>query len=192
MLVEINLLPSKPKRNVATFTIIGIISVLLLIGTTILLLRYFHLLNEKEREEAKLNQIRQSIAAIEETIGEYETSTSYVKLKDTIIWLEGYPIKTVPFLQHITSLLPERGFIENIEFAQNGRVFTRVRFDTNREVAYYIKLLSDSPLLTSVNLQGIETSAVGELEDSVPRSIASIELLIDKEALKAYQKELEE
>jgi type IV pilus assembly protein PilN len=193
MLVEINLLPKKAPKNLSTYAIIGILLGFLLVGSLVFFLQYIHLVKEKTSTNQQLERVQQSIVIVQEKIGDFEESSSVKKLQNAVSWAEAYPIKTIPFLQHITSLLPERGFIESMAYGQDGSVLLRVRFDSNREIAYYIKSLSDSPLLADVNLLTIETLELeGNLDDILPRSIANLELSINKQALKEQQKETEQ
>jgi hypothetical protein len=51
-----------------------------------------------------------------------ESSSSASQLKCAVEWANNYPIQTIPVMRHLTSLLPERGFIQSFTYNETGDV----------------------------------------------------------------------
>ncbi|MBM4762442.1 fimbrial protein [Bacillus sp. B15-48] len=166
MLVDINLLPKKEPKN---YTII-----FLLVTTLVLLvIAAFLLFWQGSRYDSEIalleNQITttQRLIEIEEAKGKGgQASNSASMLQSAVRWASAAPLKTVPIIQQVTSLLPERGFIETISYSEHGSVNVTVQFDTSREAAYYLKNLLDSDWTTEVTLSSVTTRNV-ETNDPV-------------------------
>lgn len=166
MLVEINLLPKKQRRNVK---LIGILAgaILLILGAGITL---FWQGNSYKNELVALdNQIattQQLVQIQQNKIVDDQASNSVATLETAVIWASEDPLKTVPIIQQVTALLPKRGFIENISYAESGAVNLTVQFDTSKEAAYYLKTLLDSEWFEEVTLSSVSTSEPATAEPS--------------------------
>lgn len=167
MLVEINLLPKKQRRN---FKLIGILAgaVLIMLGAGITL---FWQGNSYKNELVALdNQIAttQQLVQIQQdkVVGD-QASNSVATLETAVIWASEDPLKTVPIIKQVTALLPKRGFIENISYAESGTVNLTVQFDTSKEAAYYLKTLLDSEWFEKVSLSSVSTSEPATAEASM-------------------------
>jgi len=162
MLVEINLLPKKERKNYKLITILLAALFVILVAGFVL----FWQGKSYNQEISTLdNQISttQQIAQIEqEKVVEGQVSGSVSILESAVLWASEDPLKTVPIIEHVTALLPQRGFIQNISYAETGSINMTVQFDTSREAAYYLKTLLDSEWFSDVTLSSVSTS---ELED---------------------------
>lgn len=165
MLAEINLLPKKEQRNY-TFIIIGIILLVLLMGLSTFL--YFKFIDYKKEVASIEQQIAttQEIAVLEQQkANEVEKNNSVQQLKDLVDWSEKYPIKTVPLLQHLTSLLPERGFFLSFDYVKEGTILMNVQFDTSREASSYLDELIASEWTNDAKLISLLTGTIIVEED---------------------------
>ncbi|CAH2716264.1 hypothetical protein BACCIP111895_03448 [Neobacillus rhizosphaerae] len=168
MLVEINLLPQKePKKVGFIITLSSLLVVFVLIGGF-----YFWQTQSVKDELASLDRqisITKKIADKEQKNSETAASSSSInQLKSAINWANDYPIQTVPVMQHLTSLLPERGFIQSFGYSESGTVTLTVQFDSAREAAYFLDSLNQSKWIAEASLNSLaatesknETKAAG-------------------------------
>ncbi|MCM3669909.1 hypothetical protein M3181_12955 [Mesobacillus maritimus] len=159
MLVDINLLPKKESKNIKLIVIFSAALLLVLVVGFWL----FWQGNEYKNEIASLDQqiaTTQQIVQIEqEKVVDGLASDSVSKLETAVTWASEDPLKTVPIIKHVTSLLPERGFIQNISYAESGNINLSVQFDTSKEAAYYLKHLLDSEWFSEVVLSAVSANA---------------------------------
>lgn len=183
----------------STIMIAIAILLILLIGSIYIIFNYQSAKVEVDSLTNELQTTKQLRAIQEQKLTDVTSTTAVDQLKTTIDWVQKLPISTVALLQHLTALLPERGFILNITYADSGTVTLTTQFDTNREVAYYLNELENSDVIESVQLRSLNTSG-DELEKTnknlkdklmkvlVPRYVAVYELHLNRQALKALEK----
>jgi hypothetical protein len=58
-------------------------------------------------------------------------------------------------MQHLTSLLPERGFIQSFGYTESGAVTLTVQFDSAREAAYFLNSLNHSKWIEEASLNSL-------------------------------------
>ncbi|MEH7493463.1 PilN domain-containing protein [Neobacillus niacini] len=155
MLVEINLLPQKEPRKKSFFIIAAAMAVIFLsLGTF-----YFLQIQSTKSYIANVDlQIKQTkdLAAIEEkNANNSESELSITLLKSAVEWANNYPIQTIPVMQHLTGLLPERGFIQTFAYTEAGTVTISVQFDSAREAAYFLDNLNKSEWIDDSNLSSL-------------------------------------
>jgi type IV pilus assembly protein PilN len=196
MLVDINLLPEKQKKNYIVVIIIAFLLIVFALGATVLLLQYSH---EKEQSELLKKQIQDTkmlVAIQEKELNGYASSTAVTELNQAIVWTEKLPIPTVFLIRQLSTLLPERGYVLNFSYTDDGNVDLTIQFDTSREAAFFLKNLNDLPYIEQVTLTSIVTSApddepeIKELLDVLlPRYIGQFELKLNKSVLKNSKEE---
>ncbi|QPA30235.1 PilN domain-containing protein [Thermaerobacillus caldiproteolyticus] len=192
MFVDINLLPKKEPKNVVFLVSIAI--VLLFAGAMAFV---FYMSVQKTETTIhsltqELKKIRALQAVQQEKLANAQSLKEVQELEKTVKWAEQYPMKTVLLLRSMTKLLPERGFIMNFSYAENGTVSVTVQFDTSEEAAYYLKRLSDADFVADVQLKSLTTAEEKSdeekdeenIEHILPRYIAQYELHVNKNALK--------
>jgi len=201
MLVEINLLPRKKMKNRATFLVIILSILIALICSTILYVQVSAVKNEKQRLSNQLTSLEKKREILEQKVSTNEGANSVIKLEQAVIWADEYFVETVPLVKHLSSLLPERGFIQSFTYVDVGVVNCVIQFDSNSEVAHYLATLKKSPYLKEIKLNSITTSALTDeepeitnsseenVEEILPRYLAQFELSINQEELKISQKE---
>jgi Tfp pilus assembly protein PilN len=159
MLVEINLLPQKEPKKFAFFIVLGVfLAVLLFAG----IYYYFLISSTKanidtvDREISMTQKVREQQ---EQKSNVVETTDSVSKLKTAIDWADTYPIETIPVMRHLTSLLPERGFIQSFGYTEAGTITLTVQFDSSREGAYFLNSLLESEWVEDANLSSLTAAA---------------------------------
>ncbi|SEM33158.1 type IV pilus assembly protein PilN [Mesobacillus persicus] len=165
MLVEINLLPKKEKKNIKMIAILLTALFLIVVTGSYLLFQG----KNYNREIATLdNQISttQQIAQLEQAkVMDGQVSNSVAVLESAVVWASEDRLKTVPIIEHVIALLPNRGFIQTISYSEIGSVDMTVQFDTSKEAAYYLKTLIDSEWFADVKLSSVSANQL-ESEES--------------------------
>ena len=183
MLVEVNLLPEKQKKDVTLPVIILII--LILIGSSALGLRSFHQTATLEVETLKqeINELQLLSTTTQQEIIEKSLSQTG-ELEQAINALHGEILPASFLLDHLVSLLPERGFFLNFDYSIPRDVYFDASFDQLDEVAQYSNALFQSAAVDEVQLTSITTNPLltdAELnrDKYLPRYIASFSLKIN-------------
>lgn len=158
MLVDINLLPQKESKKYSfIITLSSLLVLILLIGGF-----YFWKTQTIKDEIASLDRqisVTHKIAEKENQNSEKATSSGSVsQLKSAIQWANDYPIQTVPVMQHLSFLLPERGFILSFGYTETGAVSLSVQFDTAREAAYFLDSLNHSKWIEEASLSSLSAA----------------------------------
>jgi type IV pilus assembly protein PilN len=191
MFVDINLLPKKEPKNVVFLISAAIVLVVVIAGAFVFYVSMQKAEVKIQSLTQELKQTRALQAVEQQKLKNVQSQQEVQELEKTVKWAEQYPMKTVLLLRNMTKLLPERGFIMNFSYAEDGTVNVAVQFDTSEEAAYYLKLLSDADFVTDVQLKSI--TATGEQSDEknateeknvLPRYLAQYELHVNKNALK--------
>lgn len=189
MLAEINLLPQKQQRNYTNLLVLLIISIVLLAGA----ITVFMMVNQKNEQitqlEKEYQQVQQQTAVLQQQISQNDSSKAVAELEKAIEWSMEYPIDFVPLLNELTKKLPEKGYFYSLEYANNTSLNLLVQFESSREAAYYLKRIKDSKLMNEVKLVTVEAVPLEDQEDTVPRYLATYELSIDRNAVKAFEEE---
>lgn len=179
MLVEINLLPQKEPRKFNIIILIVLMALISLVGAF-----YFWQIRTTKSELQNFDKqisMTKEVAVKEQQNAETNgTKMSISLLKGAVEWANSYPIQTIPIMQHLTSLLPERGFIQSFAYAEAGTVILTVQFDSAREAAYFLDNLGESewvgePTLNSLTIEEKEeasdTTAQTTGEDSAAEAV---------------------
>ncbi|OCA92402.1 hypothetical protein [Pseudobacillus wudalianchiensis] len=189
MLVDINLLPEKEKKR-ASILIPFLLLLLLIIAGAGTFLWIQTKKNEVESVDSKLKTTVQLRETLEMSQNEPKGDEEDVKkLNDAIVWAETKKLKAVPVLNHLISLLPERGFFLEYSYTANETVRLGVQFDTSRQAAYYLSELKASEwvadakiiaVTTSVDEEEKEAKKLLEITDALPRYGVEYEVALDK------------
>ncbi|MEH7112093.1 PilN domain-containing protein [Neobacillus niacini] len=171
MLVEINLLPQKEPRKTSFFIIIAAMAVIFLtLGTY-----YFFQIQSTKSDIANIDsqiKMTKDLAAIEEkNANKSESQLSITLLKSAVEWANSYPIQTIPVMQHLTGLLPERGFIQTFAYTEVGTVTISVQFDNVREAAFFLENLNESEWIGDANLSSLTAKEQEESKEAVPSTV---------------------
>lgn len=198
MLVDINLLPQKEAKNRTLLVLAIILAAILLLGA-------FFAFWFTHRYDNQIATLDKQIASTERTIAEEqqkvviaEAANSLTELENTVQWAKNYPLKMVPVLQKLTSLLPERGFIKKFTYGETGKVVLTVQFEQSREAAYYLSAIQNSKWVSDVKLNSLnavkgfyDQTMSGNFDDShvknekyIPRYEGEFEITLNKDLIK--------
>ncbi|MBI0576509.1 PilN domain-containing protein [Neobacillus cucumis] len=158
MLVEINLLPKKEPKKINLIIALGSgLALFLLIGGI-----YLWQIKSTKSDVAEVDRqisMTQKIAEQQQQKSDSAQSINSVsQLKGAIEWANSYPIHTIPVMKHLTSLLPERGFIQSFSYTEAGTVSLTVQFDSAREAAYFLDSLNESKWFEEASLNSLSTT----------------------------------
>ncbi|WP_449620018.1 PilN domain-containing protein [Robertmurraya sp. Marseille-Q9965] len=201
MLVEINLLPQKEAKNKSLLLLAIIASVILLIGGFFVYWLNHSYENKLASLEEQIATTEQKVATEQQKVYSYEASSSLSELENTVQWASNYPLKTVPVLKKMTSLLPERGFIQSFTYEEIGSVTFSVQFETSREAAFYLNSLLEANWVKEAKLNKVDAvtgfydRTFGESDDGpdesdlknekyIPRYLAEYEVGLNIDSLK--------
>ncbi|MEH7332710.1 PilN domain-containing protein [Neobacillus drentensis] len=161
MLVEINLLPQKEPKKFNIIYLSSIVAALVLIGGVY----FWQIQSVKSDVEAVDSQIvatKKLADKQQQNANQAQVASSAGLLKSAVEWVKNYPIQTIPVMRHLTSLLPERGFIQSFAYTEAGTVTLSVQFDSAREAAYFLENLKESAWIADASLSSL--SAVEKKE----------------------------
>jgi hypothetical protein len=170
MLVEINLLPQKEPRKTNLIIILSIITVLLLFLSGYYFLQIQSTKNDISDLDRRIEMTMKITEATEKNASTTGNSMSVDILKNAVAWANSYPIQTIPVMQYLTSLLPERGFIQSFSYTEAGTVSLTVQFDSVREAAYFLDHLNDSSWVEDVNLSSLTAQEKEETSETTTHS----------------------
>ena len=84
------------------------------------------------------------------------------ELESAIQWVENHQNSTFLIMRNCSTLLPERGFIENL-LRRKWESPAYVQFDSSREAAYlFEKYVKFYHIIRSTKLQTIDTEKLGD------------------------------
>ncbi|MEH7123952.1 hypothetical protein V7122_07265 [Bacillus sp. JJ1532] len=196
MLIEINLLPKKESRNKSLVMSACVLVFILLLGIGSAVWvgqSYKGKIDSISQQQA---QIQKLIAVEQEKVANAESLNSLEELEKAVSWAQDYPIKTVPILRKFTALLPERGFVQTINYEETGNIVLTVQFDTSREASYYLKSMLDSEWIEDATINTLTTIDITEensdqehifepdKEKILPRYLAEYEIIINRSVIK--------
>ncbi|WP_147532506.1 fimbrial protein [Bacillus marasmi] len=181
MLVEINLLPKKDPKSTAFLVIISSALVILLLAGLLILWQGNSLKNELNSLNSQISATQKLVQAEQAKLDKNKLGTeSYAQLDSAVKWSNDEPLKSAPILKRVVALLPERGFIQNISYAETGTVTMSVQFDSSREAAYFYKTLLDADWINAATLSSIATADVKEVDAAGNEIEATSENLVPR------------
>ncbi|WP_175990873.1 PilN domain-containing protein [Bacillus sp. Marseille-Q1617] len=186
-LIDINLLPQKEtKRNAFTYSVLGTAGMIILLAV-FMMLSWQGTITETKRTDEKIENTKKIIEVQQTKVLGAEASSSIGELNKAVEDMVDYPVKTVPLLNELISLLPERGFIQEFEYSDRTIINLSVQFDSSREAAYYLSRLHMVEWLAEAEILEMTTEEAGESEEEtiLPRYSAVYALHFDSEKLAA-------
>lgn len=162
MLVEINLLPQKEPKKIGFIITLSCLVALLLIGGAYYLWQTNSFKSNIASLERQITMIKKIAEKENKSTETVEATSSVSQLKSAIEWANEYPIQTIPVMRHLTSLLPERGFIQSFAYTEAGTVSLTAQFDSAREAAYFLDSLNESKWFEEASLSSLSAAATAE------------------------------
>lgn len=159
MLVEINLLPEREPRKFAFVVILSsIIAAMVLIGFIYYLQIHFTKTEMASIDRQIMITKRLANKQNDKDAEAVTESNSITQIKNAVDWANTYPIQTIPVMDHLTALLPERGFIQSFSYTEQGTISITVQFDSAREAAYFLNSLENSDWFEEASLNSLATT----------------------------------
>jgi type IV pilus assembly protein PilN len=193
-LIDINLLPQKEKkRTVFTYSVLGTAGVFILI-VLFMMLTWQNMIADTKRTENKIESAKKIIEVQQTKVFGAGTSDSTGQLSEAVQKMMTYPVKTVPLLNQLISLLPERGFFMDFEYSGRDVINLTIQFDSSREAAFYLSNLRAVDWIKEAEILEITTEETGvyETKDILPRYLAAYSLHLDSGKTDALLPEKEE
>jgi Tfp pilus assembly protein PilN len=153
MLVEVNLLPIKEPKKFGFIITISLLVFLILLASAFYYYQIYATKMKIQNVDKQLSVVRKISEQQSEKLNKNLSSNSVALLRNGVDLAEEYRIQTVPVMNHLTSLLPERGFIQSFKYEESGVVELIVQFETTREAAYYLDRLNSSKWIESSSLK---------------------------------------
>ncbi|MEQ6375676.1 PilN domain-containing protein [Bacillaceae bacterium S4-13-56] len=155
MLVEINLLQDKERKNQGYIILVAFVG-LMIIGTLIGAYIFSSKINnEIGKTQNEINKIQEEIQSIETTLQSGGMS-DYEKLKATVNDLQAFPIDTDSLIMNASRQLPEDGYFQSFDFSGN-QITLQVLLRDDKDAAYYLTRLSNQDWVSAVKLLSIST-----------------------------------
>ena len=185
MLVDINLLPKKEKNKSSYLLLLLLFIIILAVASFYLWRQYNNQLESKQKLEAQLANVKVEKVTIESKAKASTSNDAASQLTAAIKWADENQYSTYSLLKKITALLPERGFIMNFSFQEDGSASLSVQFDSSREAAFYLKSLSAAAFIDKADLVNIQTEKMenDSSNDVLPRYTADYQLQVNTSKL---------
>lgn len=184
MVVEINLLEQKEKRNILPYLVVAFFALLLLVLSIVFNAQKSNLVEESSRLDEQISQVKVEQESFATTSG--GEGTEREQLNNSLEQLKGTVVPAIPVVEGLVSLLPERGFFESFALTGTSEITVNVRFDTIQEAAKYTNTLLQQSFISDVELAGVDTDVVDDTEDLYdyqPRYIASYYIVLEESTL---------
>lgn len=129
-----------------------------------------------------------------------QASASLTQLEAAVKWANEEPLKSVPVLKDIDSLLLQRGLIQTIAYTEAGTVTLTAQFDTSQDAAYFYKTLLDSKWISEAKLSSLTVSELKQTKtiDSeqttsdqsqyIPRYIGQYQITLNRDYINQEEK----
>ncbi len=192
MLADINLLPKKERTSHAFLIAAAILAVLLILACSWMYWEIHSVKAEQETVRAQVEAVQKQRIKAEEAINAGGSGNAAVLLQQGVEWAEANRLPTVFFLEHVTGLLPERGFLMNVDYEEQTRTVNLiVQFDTDRETAYFLNRLKQSSYINKAELIALAAEKLEEekTESGLPRYLAEYKLTLNVDEIQraAYE-----
>lgn len=175
MLVEINLLPQKERGKKSLVIMLASFVTLLLLVSGVYFWQIQLVKSDIAAVESQITSTKKLAEIEQKNSGKNEAQMSITLLKNAVDWANNYPIQTVPVMQHLTGLLPERGFIQTFGYTETGSVTLSVQFDSAREAAYFLDNVNESEWVDEVNLSSLTAQQVEEEQETAANKTTATE-----------------
>ncbi|WP_335376324.1 hypothetical protein [Bacillus sp. JJ1122] len=162
MLVEINLLPKKEHKKSSQLIIAILIILFITVSSSIIYIQGNRYNSKMVSIEKQIESLQKLNDAQQAKMTDVEAGNAAVILQTALKWAEQYPVETVPLMQNIISLLPERGFIQNFEYSNSDSILITIQFDATRDTAFYLSSLKQSEWVQEATLLNIKAVTIEE------------------------------
>ncbi|MBP0725402.1 hypothetical protein J5Y03_09400 [Bacillus sp. RG28] len=192
MIVNVNLLPQREKRNVVMYILL--LTVFVCIFVTCL---SFYMM--KKNEEQKKGSLEQQLAATQAALIQQkknqqlsENPSDEMKLQNEVNQLKESTVSTTTIIDQLTKLLPMYGVFQSLNYESGGTITLQVQFNDKRESIYYFARLQKQSWIEEVNISSIEAVEVSNIEQTskvqeVSGYIANYQIQVNKEKVRKLE-----
>lgn len=160
MIVEINLLEEKEKKNI-TPHFISLLTLLFIVGVgAILYLQKQELMDTKQALASQTTQLQAQQAQIQQVLNDKQLKQRK-QLASMVDLVENSLFPTISITEDMIALLPEHGYIEQYGFT-NEKLNLQVRLDTFQDISAFLNHLQEKPYINEVNLTNISTEPMSQ------------------------------
>jgi Tfp pilus assembly protein PilN len=170
MLVDINLLPKKEPKKFGLIIPFVLLFILIMLVAVYYYFQISSIKTDIDSVDKQISTVRRITAQESEKMNKTQSTNSVTQLKNGIEWADSYRIQSVPVMRELTSLLPERGFIQSFKYEESGMVTLTSQFDTPSEAAYYLDSLNHSKWIEEATLTSLNANKENSSESSTGQS----------------------
>jgi len=194
MLVEINLLPKKEPKSITLLVFILSAFFIILVAGLLIFWQGTRLNGEISRLKNEITTTQKLVETEQAKQGKNNVaSDSFAQLESAVNWANDEPLKSAPIIKRLVALLPARGFVQTISYAESGTMTMAIQFDSSREAAYFYKTLLDQSWIESATLSSLATSNseqsdsegttenINADEQFVPRYLGQFEVILNRD-----------
>ncbi|MBB6455060.1 type IV pilus assembly protein PilN [Salirhabdus euzebyi] len=189
MLVDINLLQNKERKNKAFLLLLGFLIVLVgatVFGTFYVTSQIKEDITQTESQIEKVQAERLELQELLQTAG----ISDFQKLEKTVSELKKYPINSDGLIRSTSKLLPENGYFQSFQYSGDQLVL-EVFVQDDMDAAYYLNHLAQQQWINAVKLLTVSTNnQQQQQEEQASPYIAQYDIMINKELLRG-DKEVE-
>ncbi|WP_407269606.1 PilN domain-containing protein [Radiobacillus sp. PE A8.2] len=175
MIVEINLIEPKKRRNRAPY-FISFISILLIAGILFLLYWGNNYFNQQ------IDNIQQQLATNQETVQEVRAEAALqdnrALLQTQIVQIEQSIFPTVALMDYMIQLLPDGGVFQSYSHG-DAAITIATQMDTFSDTAAFTNTLQQQSFITSVEANAVQATGVAENQYDY---LATYVITIDEQA----------
>lgn len=175
MLPDINLLPKYERQNslgYILFMIGMIVCLLLLVGLIIL---YFYTRGTLEETNNHLTEAEQEQAILEERLASLEQDDQSEAFDTAVTYIEQQIVPTSYLINELIVILPDQSYLSSYDYTKE-LVTIEAQFETMSDTAAYVEALNKSEVITSVQVDQIDTFELESTETEEEQEEDSTEI----------------
>ncbi|MFC0522451.1 PilN domain-containing protein [Pontibacillus salicampi] len=181
MMVDINLLDEKEKRNIAPYLFLFCTIVMVLSMSLFIMTSHNHLQEEKASVEESISRIQTEQKLLQQT-NSNDKQAARDDLQEKAITVEATLFPTVDLLERMVALLPKDGYFLTYAYEGSGEVTIDTQFDSMQDLAKYTNALNQEDYIDDVSVS-METQDVLETQNGgeiLPRYLAHYSIQMEE------------
>lgn len=188
MIPDINLLPSRDRRNNRSSSIFIILIIIWVLLLALLLFQYFQAKSDYSLLNSKVESLTLEKTALETQISNSQSTHPALSLGEAVGYVEKLTAPTSKIIEELLVLLPQHSYISSYSFT-DGEVSIQTQFERLDSVASYVTNLESSNLISDVKVNTISTFTLDQEQviedqfDEVPRYDVSFSIVVNMPSL---------
>src|SRR5690606_9944397 len=177
MLVEINLLQERERKNRAFYIFLSVIILLIIAVGVAAYFVTMMIQKDMEAVEDKITMVKQVQAQIL-TESENSIQSDVRQLEGNIAELQEALLDSDQLIKDLTALLPASGVIQSFQFGE-GTISMQIFVEDDMEAIYYYHHLLKEDWISSVTLHNISSINVATEDGEIPSYVAEYTITLD-------------